>query len=438
MKKSKIKITSFLMLVLSISMFCGTERVYADLKNDTIWTKTTDQANGFWKLQFSDNDSIFAASGYNDVIFYETATGKEIIRIPGESDVVFINNGKQFIKTNKEKTKLEIWDIKTFTEIDTIECNGKPGDTHTLSNDGRFLIGTVMIDGYSGFRVWDMITKKIFKTYLLQPEPNLLKELSEISIPLISCNNNEIWLIELKVYQDPDHPGSSKFYHSKSNILIYDFETLNTIDTLDYKAHIVFSKNCKYYAVKKSNVEVFDFNTKQLHHSFDLNGPSLTGMKFSSDEKYLVTSSDNSGDGMKIWDLENGKEVYFYTAGASDCIALSNNKSFVLQSIGWYILLNKAKYQNTSINEPSNNGYTLYPNPTTGNYTLQFEQLVTEETRIQITDLNGVLIKPIYNGILEQGNKTYEINTNGLSNGTYYVQILSSHQNKLLKLIILK
>jgi hypothetical protein len=162
-------------------------------------------------------------------------------------------------------------------------------------------------------------------------------------------------------------------------------------------------------------------------------------MKFSSDEKYLVTSSENAGEGLTIWELENGKIKYNdYTEGGTYCIALSNDMKYIVRNVGTKILLYYSRYNGSSINEPSNNGYSLFPNPTTGNYTLQFEQLVTEETQIQITDLNGVVIKLIYNGILEQGNKTYEVNTNGLSNGTYYVQILSSHQNELLKLIILK
>jgi len=92
----------------------ATQSAFADFAHDTVWYKQTDQTYGFWKLEFSDNDSLIAASGYDDVIFHETATGKEIIRIPGASEVVFINNGATFIKVNKGKTKLEIRDSKTF------------------------------------------------------------------------------------------------------------------------------------------------------------------------------------------------------------------------------------------------------------------------------------------------------------------------------------
>jgi len=411
----------------------------ADIAHDTIWTKQTDQTYGFWKLQFSDNDSLIAASGYDDVIFYETATGKEIIRIPGASEVVFINNGANFIKVNKGKTKLEIWDSKTLTQIDTLECMGKPGGEHRLSKDGKYLLGVVKFGIISGFRIWDLNTKKIIKEKIFPIDASVVS--IGIVKPDFVCNNNNIIAQFSKTVRTPGNPDHPKYYKTYSSFTIYDFNSLDSIDSFPNSTVFFLSPNCKYIAYAKSNqyIEIYDFNTRELIHTFQLPVPfNLTGLKFSSDEKYLVTSSSDAVNGLNIWSCETGKLIYKYPNGTYRTIALSHNMKYIVFDTGGYFFLLYGRYDYVNVMDSPENTGTLYPNPTTGNYTLKFNQLASEITTIQITDLQGNIVKPIFSGFIEQGIKTYNISVNELPNGTYFVQVINEHQNLSLKLIVIK
>jgi len=411
----------------------ATQSAFADFAHDTVWYKQTDQTYGFWKLEFSDNDSLIAASGYNDVIFYETATGKEIIRIPGQSEVVFINNGANFIKANKDKTKLEIWDTKTFTQIDTLECNGNVSSSFFLSKDKKLLLGDIRFP--PSLMIWDLTTKKLLRTHTMKDEKFLKKENSIWGNATLTADNSEIWLYEEKIYHDPTMPGPG--WATKAN-LILDANTFEVKDTLRHKSSfMLLSQNNKYYGMlklKSTDIEIYDFNTRELIHTFQLAISSqLSGLKYSSDEKYLVTSADN---GLRIWDLATGKIKYNdYTGGSISSIALSHNMKYIVASGGSSFVLFHGRYDYVDVADSPKNTGTLYPNPTTGTYTLSYNQFANESTTIQITDLQGNIVKPIFSGFIEQGIKTYNISVNELPNGTYFLRLISKNQNTSYKFI---
>jgi len=415
----------------------ATQSAVADFAHDTVWYKITDQTYGFWKLEFSDNDSLIAASGYNDVIFYETVTGKEIIRIPGESEVVFINNGANFIKANKEKTKLEIWDTKTFTQMDTLECLGKPGGEYIMSKDGNYLLGSIKWENITGFRIWDLKTKKIYK------EKKFPVDSSVVTIGIVNpdflCNSNNIIAQFGKTVRTPGNPDHPKYYKTYGSFTIYDFNTLDSIDSFPNSSVYFLSPNCKYIAYAKSQPKIYDFNTRELLYTFELNALNLTGLKFSSDEKYVVTSSEDGGKGLMIWDMATGKIKYKdYVQGSICTMALSHNMKYIIFDTEGAFGLLYGRYDYIDVTDTPEEAGTLYPNPTTSTYTLKYNQLANEFTTIQITDLQGNVIKPIFSGLIEQGINTYDISVNELPNGTYFVQIINEHQNLSLKLMVLK
>jgi len=428
MNCKKIKLW-LLLLVATLA----TQSAFADFAHDTVWYKQTDQTYGFWKLEFSDNASLIAASGYDDVIFYETATGKEIKRIPGESFCYFINNDTQFILRNKERTQLQIWDTKTFKLIDTLEYDDRLINSYVSLNKDKTLIGAGITNG---FRIWDIESRKIFKTFTRPEEPKLIGW--GISRILFPCNENEVIVAIGKKYET----GNGKDpYYTTGSISVFDINTLDSINTLPSKGLFEISPNCKYIAYAKSNqyIEIYDFNTRELIHTFQLPVPfNLTGLKFSSDEKYLVTSSNDKGKGLWIWDLATGKIKYNdYTGGSISSIALSHNMKYIATS-GNHLILFHGRYDYVDVADSPENTGTLYPNPTTGTYTLSYNQFANESTTIQITDLQGNIVKPIFSGFIEQGIKTYNISVNELPNGTYFVQVINEHQNLSLKLIIIK
>ena len=71
----KHKIFFFALLIV---LFCSQVQSYAgDLANDTVWTKKTDEMQGFSSVQFIKNDEIIVAkSSISTAIFYNSIDGK--------------------------------------------------------------------------------------------------------------------------------------------------------------------------------------------------------------------------------------------------------------------------------------------------------------------------------------------------------------------------
>ncbi len=90
----------------------------------------------------------------------------------------------------------------------------------------------------------------------------------------------------------------------------------------------------------------------------------------------------------------------------------------------------KNTYGSTSIDEATVNGLTLYPNPATNNFTLQFDQR-EDNASLKIFSADGkecfseILSKPITN-----------INTQSFRKGFYTVRISTEKTNRVLKLIV--
>jgi len=75
-------------------------------------------------------------------------------------------------------------------------------------------------------------------------------------------------------------------------------------------------------------------------------------------------------------------------------------------------------------------GIKLYPNPTTGNFTLSFDESMNDTT-VTIVNIIG---KEVY-AIQNVNNKTLPLKINHFSNGVYFVKIQNNNQQKVIKLI---
>jgi hypothetical protein len=407
-----------------------------DILQDTIWVRKTDQMDGFYMVKFSNTDSLIVGHGYQNDLFFDAKTGTEIKRIGGNNEVFFINNDANFIRLNQTRTKFEIFDLKTWEVIDTLENDGALiGLDAGISKDERYLVSEIQ----GGFRIWDISTKKILKTKIYPPEEYLQK----FTIDQIKflCDGSKIISTLNKEYKDPDNP---KGYYIIKHI-IYDFNTLDSIDVFEGMAYYRLSNICSLIAFKRSDptygVELYDFNTKKLLHQFLVNGPSLTGVEFSKDDKYLVTTNGPGPNRMDVWNLESEdfQRSYFYQGTSFMTIDISNNDKYFVSSAGYYISLFRSKFHPSYIEDDSlKNLIQIFPNPTKGELYIQLNLPDMGWAKILLTDTMGNVISILYNDYITGYPQKLKFDLSFLSSGTYNITVNNSNNSYTYKLIVNK
>jgi WD40 repeat protein len=167
--KNKMGIISlFAMLFLAFSNMSYMS--YAgDLANDTVWTKRTDELQGFYSLQFIKNDGIIVAQASGFTIFYDALNGEEIRRINGIHKALFFNEEKNFLRVNNDRNKIQIFNTDTYEveyELINEDILVQEYAYFEITNDGRYLILPII----NGIRVWDLQERKILNTKIFSSE----------------------------------------------------------------------------------------------------------------------------------------------------------------------------------------------------------------------------------------------------------------------------
>ena len=425
-----------LLIALILAIAIPTAAQAQSFAQDTVWLRKTDQ-DAFYMLKFSKNDSIIAAFEASITLFFDVKTGQEIKRIDGGNYGFFINNDHNFLRINKARTGIEIFDLNTWQIIDSLQPPLQNFNINTysdVSKDEKFLIANIQI----GFQVWDLTTKKILKTKIF-PSEKYLQSLSVGNIKF-NCDHSKIIVTVNKTFNQTTNPSNA---YTVNNTVVYDFNTLDSVDVFSGYRKFFQSNDCQQIALNSfdsdSGVEVRDFTTKSLKWKFPINGYSLTGMEFSTDDKYLVTSNGPGANALTIRDLSNGTVTYDYAHGSYDDFDVSHNGSYIVSSTGGYLFLWYSRFSPVSVPpSPSSIQSVIYPNPSTGLATIQFTQTNPEITNINLSDLSGNELRPLFNQFLNVGQQKIDINTSVLANGTYLIVIQNLHLNLLFKLIVNK
>ncbi len=420
-----------LTMIISAFLQSHTCKAVQDYFEDTVWVKKTDQLSGFYQVKMSNTDSMIVAHGYSIAYVYKTLTGEQIARLPFNGEVHFFNQDKNFIQLAPSRDRLIVFETKEFKAIDTLEFDGETIADIDISKDEKYLVAVVA----SGYRIWSLNTRKILKTKTYKAEEYQTNfQIEQITI---TNDNSKIITSESRTFYNPNNPNGpySTFRHN-----IYDFNTIDSLGTFNGMAYYRLSNTNKYIAFKcmdkYNGVEIYKTDSKELVQTLQINGPSLTGMEFSPDDKYLVTSNGPGTNALLVWSIETGKIAYDYPRGSVGCIDVSNNGKYIVSSTGKYFFLWNFKNEMTDIKDKVNIIKTIYPNPTNGNAIIEFEQKITSKTIISLIDLEGKIIKTLFNEILEEGKQELLLNMADIANGNYYIIVKNEQESLLYNLII--
>ncbi|HLP49336.1 MAG TPA: T9SS type A sorting domain-containing protein [Chitinophagales bacterium] len=123
---------------------------------------------------------------------------------------------------------------------------------------------------------------------------------------------------------------------------------------------------------------------------------------------YLNPSANNNGAPFGL---------YLVTAGGGPFVALP--------------LYNSITDLNSEI------GLTMYPNPTTGTLFINFTMQNAERVTIEITDINGKVVKSVLNETVS-GNQNIAVDMNDVSNGMYFARVTSAQKTSNNKFTLVK
>jgi len=417
------------MIIIAAFLQSSTCKAVQDYYEDTVWVKKVPNFGNIYDVKFSKNDSLIVGWGYGTNIFFEAKNGNEIKRILSYAPIQFFNNDENFVQIAPSNDRIEIYQTSNFKAIDTLEYKTDSIISILVSNDEKYVIGVLK----DGFCAWDLKTHKILKTITF-PEEEHLRSM-ECTIQNL-CDNKTFLASFYKIYTDPYPPYKD---YKKISYNTYKYLTLDSISSIEGNGICRISNNCEILAKSSRDgnygVELINFKTGELIQKLPIDGISITGIEFSPDDKYVVTTNSYSAL-MRIWDVDKGTGVHDYIDGGYGNLDITSDGKYIIASILDILILYKANYGGTFIPEKKEIDKTIYPNPTNGNATIEFELKLSGLTTIELINTNGSNIKTILNTFLESGSQKLEFKTDDIPTGSYFLVIQSQKEKIVFQLII--
>ncbi|QLH53391.1 MAG: hypothetical protein CH6_1319 [Candidatus Kapaibacterium sp.] len=193
-----------------------------------------------------------------------------------------------------------------------------------------------------------------------------------------------------------------------------------------------------YDVVEKRNVW-----EKEFHSDIAYGGWGY--FKFGPEDKYLLAHSTHIIDGrtgevVYIWGEENNA----WTSLMWKIFDITKDGRYIVSFApveGVYHYVRRNIYQerldNISKAEITTEG-EIIPNPADGTAILEVEGVGNTRTKITINTIQGEEVKVIFDGIMPEGKNIFEIQTQNLSTGMYFVVVHGMNWRKAYKLIVTK
>ncbi|OGU16194.1 MAG: hypothetical protein A2X61_13010 [Ignavibacteria bacterium GWB2_35_12] len=399
---------------------------------DTVWMRRTHYS---YTLNFSHDSKYLMSWGDSPfIVIFDTETGDTVQLIPSMRNPVFDLDSKHIYGNQSNYIRKYDLETKSFSSSLEKESTDEYG-YHDLSKDGKYFVATTK----KGFKIWETSTNKIFKNYVFKNEIGL--DSIYIKKVKFNCDASKIYLQIAKEYNNPNNPQEPIIW---GGIIEFDINTLDSLRDLGNANVYFMSPNCTYIAYKywlsDNGVRVFNLNTMDLYKIINTNGPSITGIVFSSDEKYLIISHQPGSNIIEVWDLEKNSIVYTYsTGGPVSSLGISKDGKYIAASTSSRLYMYKTIYnsiEETNINFINN--FNSYPNPTNSDFIIEFGIIKPGNINIELINEIGQIIKPIKNEYYIEGNYSLNIDTQNLVSGFYFIKFNQNNNTQLFKIQIVK
>ena len=178
--------------------------------------------------------------------------------------------------------------------------------------------------------------------------------------------------------------------------------------------------------------EDYDLDVRNAMKKIRLNSPGM---------KMVVLGNFDVEEGQINPDFYSTGTWYEYWTG--DSIVVTNVTDMITLKEGEFRLytdskLDKPEYVGIDENIVTGtiSDFILYPNPASNHLKLEMHLKQTTNANIEIYDMQGRLVKNVFNGQLTGGIRNLEVNIDGINPGLYFVSIQADNQRIVTKLMV--
>jgi PKD repeat protein len=153
------------------------------------------------------------------------------------------------------------------------------------------------------------------------------------------------------------------------------------------------------------------------------NSPNLVTQQIN----YISGSSNNADTEFQTNNLNDGITYYWR-------VRTTLNGTSSVWSPVWSFKVD-ASVVGVSNVEKSNTSILVYPNPAYDQINVDLDLISSDDVQIMLFDITGNLIQNIYSGTLQTGKSHFQIQRNGLSQGVYLIQTITSEGMKTSRVV---
>jgi WD40 repeat protein len=406
------------LFILSLFLLSAGTQVHS--QTEVLWSKY-----GFYEaneVKFSADGNVVLVAQKDKIFLLDTYSGEPVMYNNLSMDS--LNSGCYNLSISKDGSVLmgsgiifcRLWDFNTGELIKTINYDWHVLDA-IMTSDAKHII--TVHSGYSknSIKLWNVETGKSIKSAYLKGQGRSLA---------ISDDGRFFAVSEI-------------VGHWSMNLTLWDLQTFTMIKRFPASAlyvainDIAFSPDGKYLAATDENgyIKVWDTETREkivdiLHTDKPDENLFTEQLCFTSDSKYLITCGGYFYDKTtKVWDLP--KMDLIHTFEHPYCsfyiFDISSNDSLLAMYFQDYIHIIHNNFLTSSLNINTVTDTLQYPNPVKDIITIELEQELSPQIKIELSDNSGKLVKNFSLDEIMINNTSITLYMAFLSSGSYFLNI---------------
>ncbi len=425
--KKLILFTAILSFLFSAGAIAG--------EQDTIWTKSG--LFGAIDVYFTNDDQTIITNKKNKIVELDVITG-DILR---ESDSILtyfkelelsVQGNLIFILHSAQDyaSLVRYNDFSIIHKINVKDSNWLPHSIAISADEQNLAIGVYDRDKYVSYiLIYDTDTGDLLRKI----------ESNQTAKDLKYSPEGSYLAAVTAAYDYHDYPEDPTYY-----VQLYDAKTYQHVKQLDQTTWrtqkitaIDFNKDGSliFESCRQKNSIVWNIDDYNMFKEYSFN--TFVGfMKSTYDRKYTaITALDYNSLKLYIYDNEKNKMIHKYPYDISD-FDISNNQNLIIGKIGGtFNLLIPYWNMNDVSNEETKT--TLIVDYSKGLLSIDYELKSPIQTKINLFDNTGKMIKSIFSGLSQEGMNRIEESIDLIS-GVYHLQVKMGKSEMVKKFLVVR